>query len=241
MGEVVRLETDTAPGVATVRLDRPPMNAISKQVTAELAEVTAELAERDDVHAVVLWGGPKIFAAGADIKEFPSLSNKEEAVAFSLELHNALLAFEGLPQVTIAAVNGYALGGGCELSMAAEFRLAGTSTKFGQPEILLGIIPGAGGTQRLPRLVGVTKAKELCYSGRQVDAEEALAIGLVSEVHEDEDVYPKAVEMAERYAKGPYAIRLAKRSIMEAYTSRSLTRCGPKRRRSATASRPKTG
>ena len=144
MGEVVRLETDTAPGVATVRLDRPPMNAISKQVTAELAEVTAELAERDDVHAVVLWGGPKIFAAGADIKEFPSLSNKEEAVAFSLELHNALLAFEGLPQVTIAAVNGYALGGGCELSMAAEFRLAGSSTKFGQPEILLGIIPGAG-------------------------------------------------------------------------------------------------
>jgi enoyl-CoA hydratase/carnithine racemase len=215
MGELVRLEADTAPGVATIRLERPPMNAISNQVTAELAEVVAELAGRDDIGAVVVWGGPKIFAAGADIKEFPLIETEAAALDLSHRLNGALLALEALPQVTIAAVNGFALGGGCELAMAAEFRVAGEKAVFGQPEILLGIIPGAGGTQRLPRLVGVTKAKELIYSGRQVKADEALAIGLVSSVHADDEVYPAAVALAEQYAAGPYAMRLAKRAIME--------------------------
>lgn len=214
MGEVVRLEDDTAPGVATVRLDNGKMNPISKQVTAELAEVVGELEGRDDLGAVVLWGGPHIFAAGADIKEFPYIKDKAEAVEFSMSLNRVLLRFEALPQITIAAVNGYALGGGTELAMTPEFRLAGEGAVFGQPEILLGIIPGGGGTQRLPRLVGVTRAKEIIYSGRMVDAAEALEIGLVSSVHPDADVYPEAVRLAERYASGPKALQYAKKSIM---------------------------
>jgi enoyl-CoA hydratase/carnithine racemase len=163
----------------------------------------------------VLWGGPKIFAAGADIKEFPEISGRDEAIAFSRGLNDTLLALEALPQITIAAVNGFALGGGCELAMAAEFRIAGEKTVFGQPEILLGIIPGAGGTQRLMRLVGVTRAKEIVYSGRQVPATEAVEIGLASEIVADDQVYPRAVELAERYAAGPSALRYAKRAMME--------------------------
>jgi enoyl-CoA hydratase/carnithine racemase len=215
MGELVRLEDDTATGVATIRLERPPMNAISRQVTAELGEITAELAGRDDIGAVVVWGGPKIFAAGADIKEFPEISGRDEAIAFSQGLNDALLALEALPQITISAVNGFALGGGCELAMATDFRIGGERTTFGQPEILLGIIPGAGGTQRLMRLVGITKAKEIVYSGRQVPSAEALAIGLVSEVVADDDVYARSVELAEQYAAGPAALRFAKRAMME--------------------------
>ncbi len=215
MGELVRLEEGTAPGVATIRLDRPPMNAISNQLTAELHAVVDGLASRDDIGAVVVWGGPKIFAAGADIKEFPNLKDKPEAVAFSRKLNDALLALENLPQITIAAVNGFALGGGCELCMATDFRVAGERATFGQPEVLLGISPGAGGTQRLSRLVGITKAKEMNYTGRQVKADGALAMGLVSAVHPDDDCYPKALELAAGYARGPKALRYIKRAMME--------------------------
>ena len=161
MGDFVNLEIDSESGVATIRIERPPMNAISMQLAAELNDIAGQLAEDQGIGAVVVWGGPKIFAAGADIKEFPALQNKEEAVEFSMKLHNALLALENLPQITISAVNGYALGGGCELAMATDFRFAGESAVFGQPEVLLGILPGAGGTQRLMRLIGITKAKEI--------------------------------------------------------------------------------
>jgi enoyl-CoA hydratase len=215
MGELVRLEDDSATGVATIRLDRPPMNAISNQVTSELEEIVAELTMRDDLGAVVVWGGPKIFAAGADIKEFPELKDKPEAVAYSRRLQGALLGLENLPQITIAAVNGFALGGGCELSMATDFRVAGERAVFGQPEVLLGILPGAGGTQRLSRLVGITRAKQINYTGRQVTAEEALDIGLVSEVHADDECYTKALEMAETYARGPKALRHIKHAMMK--------------------------
>ncbi len=214
MGELVTLEVDADKAVGLVRLDRPPMNAIGDAVVNELVDVTAELAGSDEVRAVVLWGGPKVFAAGADIKEFPSL-DRDGALALSRKLNDALLAFEALPQITVAAVNGYALGGGCELAMATEFRLAGDDATFGQPEILLGLIPGAGGTQRTTRLLGVTLAKELVYSGRMVDAEEALAIGLVSAVHPAAQVHDEAIELAARYASGPAALTLAKRAIMD--------------------------
>jgi len=214
VGEFVRLEDDTAEGVATIRLERPPMNAISNQVTAELGEIVADIAARDDLGAVVVWGGPNIFAAGADIKEFPNIKDKPEAVDFSRNLQGALLALENLPQITISAVNGFALGGGCELSMATDFRVAGEGAAFGQPEVLLGIVPGAGGTQRLSRLVGITRAKELNYTGRQVRAEEALAIGLVSAVHADDDTYAQAVELATRYARGPKALQYIKAAMM---------------------------
>lgn len=201
--------------MAVLRLERPKVNALNPQVGQELLAAADELAERDDIRGVVLWGGPRIFAAGADIGDFPTNEGHRDPSSMTVDLNNALLAIENLPQITVAAVNGFALGGGCELAMSTDFRVCGTSAVFGQPEILLGIIPGAGGTQRLTRLVGVTRAKELCYSGRNVDAAEALAIGLVSAVHPDEEVLARAVELVGGYADGPAALRNAKRSIMD--------------------------
>lgn len=214
MGEFVRIETGDAEGVATLRLERPKVNALNAQVVAELHQAAEELAGRADIRAVVIWGGPKVFAAGADINEFSGM-DVEGGRGLSQRINDALRALEQLPQITICAVNGYALGAGCELAMAAEFRLAGENAVLGQPEILLGLIPGGGGTQRLSRLVGITKAKELIYSGRNVRAEEAVAIGLASAAYPDEEVYGEAVKLASRYAAGPAAITLAKRAILD--------------------------
>ena len=158
-----------------------------------------------------------MFAAGADITEF-SGAKADEARKLSQNMNGALRALEQLPQITVCAINGYALGGGCELAMAAEFRLVGESAVLGQPEMLLGIIPGGGGTQRLSRLVGITRAKELIYTGRTVKAEESVAIGLASAVHPDGEVYEKAVDMAARYAAGPAALTMAKKAILDGYT-----------------------
>ena len=214
MAELVRIETGDRPGVATLRLDRPKLNAFNQQVTDELNEVVAELATREDIRAVVVWGGPKVFAAGADINRFQDL-DPADAERFSGEVNAAMLAIENLPQITIAAVNGYALGGGMELAMATDFRMAADDATFGQPEIQLGVIPGGGGTQRLPRLVGVTRAKEVVYTGRNVPATEALDIGLVSSLHPADDVHEAALAKAAEYAAGPAALRMAKRSIMD--------------------------
>ena len=218
MAEFVRLEEAAAEQVAVIRLDRPKVNALSTQVGRELLEVAEELSTRTDVRGVVLWGGPRVFAAGADITEFPTEGDVRDPSGMVDVLNAALLRIESLPQITVAAVNGYALGGGCELSMSTDFRVCGQSARFGQPEILLGIIPGAGGTQRLPRLVGMTRAKEIVYSGRQVEADEALAIGLVSSVHADDDVLDAAVQLAAQYAKGPAALVNAKRAMQEGIT-----------------------
>lgn len=218
MSDFVHLHTDTAPGVATIRLDRPRMNALSNAVTAEIAAVAGELRGRADLRAAVLWGGPRVFAAGADIKEFrPGESGGEGGSGAPVSLTGALRQLECIPQILVAAVNGYALGGGCELAMAADFRVAADDATFGQPEILLGIIPGAGGTQRLPRLVGLSRAKEIIYSGRRVSATEALAIGLADAVHPAAETYERAVAMAERCAAGPAALRHAKAAIGEGY------------------------
>src|SRR5262245_32195569 len=150
MGELVTLRVDD--GVATIRLDRPPMNAIDRRVTAELRAAATEASERDDVGAVVLYGGEKVFAAGADVKMVAGLS-PTEVKPVTASMQAAFDVVEEIPKVTIAAITGYALGGGLELAMCADFRLAAPDARLGQPEILLGIIPGAGGTQRLPRLV----------------------------------------------------------------------------------------
>ncbi len=222
MGEFVSIEDSGTDKVAVIRLNRPKVNALNAQVGAELKEAADALAQRADIRGVVLWGGERIFAAGADIGAFgigadhsgPDDQQADPSPMVDI-LNEANFALENLPQITVAAVNGFALGGGCELSMATDFRVCGEGARFGQPEILLGIIPGAGGTQRLPRLVGVTKAKEICYSGRQVKAQEALDIGLVSAVCPDEDVLAKAVEMVAKYADGPVAIANAKRAIMD--------------------------
>jgi len=223
------------------------MNAISAEVCLELAQATEQLKSTVDIGAVVIWGGKQIFAAGADIKEFPSErsgSGSSELEADSstsglgtanlaagaasakasrdiagpaISISDAFTAVAELPQITISAVNGYALGGGCELAICTDFRVAGEDAVFGQPEVLLGIIPGAGGTKRLPRLVGVTKAKELMYTGRRVKAEEALAIGLADEICSAEDAYPRALALAEQYARGPASLRSIKKSVDEGY------------------------
>lgn len=214
MGEFVRIETGAAEKVATLRLDRPKVNALNAQVVAELHQAVDELAALTDIRAVVIWGGPRVFAAGADINEFSGM-NPDAARDLSQRINAAFRALESLPQITVCAINGYALGGGCELAMAAEFRLVGESAVLGQPEILLGIIPGGGGTQRLSRLVGITKAKELIYSGRTVKADEAVAIGLASAVYPDDELYDEAVKLAVRHAAGPAAIAQAKKAILD--------------------------
>ena len=177
MGEFVRVEVED--GVATIRLDRPPMNAINDDLTRDLQEAATETARREEVGAVVVWGGEKIFAAGADVKMMLTMSPRE-AKPMITTLQEVFNLVEEIPKVTIAAINGYALGGGCELAMCSDLRFAAEDSRIGQPEILLGIIPGAGGTQRLPRLIGTARAKDLIYSGRHVKAEEAMQIGRAS-------------------------------------------------------------
>jgi enoyl-CoA hydratase/carnithine racemase len=211
VGEFVRLEVSDA--VATIRLDRPKMTAITAQLRDELAEA-ARAADADPaVRAVVLYGGERVFAAGADIKEMAELSYVE-AAEHCRALQRALDAVAGIGAPVVAAVTGYALGGGLELALCADFRVAGESAKVGQPEILLGVIPGAGGTQRLPRLIGPSRAKDLIFTGRHVPADEALALGLVDKVVPDAEVYEAAREMAARYAGGPAAaLRAAKQAV----------------------------
>lgn len=199
-------------GVALIRLDRPKANALSMALLAELRDAALEL-HGDPPGAVVVWGGERMFAAGADITEF---GGPQEAARVGGHFRAALDAVAAMPRVTIAAVNGYALGGGCELALACDFRVAADTSRFGQPEILLGIIPGGGGTQRLPRLVGPARAKDLIMSGRQVDAEEALRIGLADRVVPATDVLATALEWAAGFARGPgVAHALAKRAVDE--------------------------
>jgi enoyl-CoA hydratase/carnithine racemase len=199
-------------GVAVVRLDRPPVNALNLQMWRELRSVAMALAEDAGVRAVVLWGGERAFAAGADIREMAD-ADYQTFSSVAVVLQEAVRAVARLPQVVIAAITGYALGGGCEVALAADFRYAAQDAKLGQPEIRLGIIPGAGGTQRLTRLVGLSRAKDLVYSGRMVDASEALAIGLVDAVFDAAEVFDRARVQAARYAQGPFALRLAKQAI----------------------------
>jgi enoyl-CoA hydratase/carnithine racemase len=210
MSEFVRLEVTG--GIGTIRLDRPKVNALNDQVTAELADA-ARAAAADEVRAVILYGGERVFAGGADIGVMAEAGYAEMA-AWSGRLQGAMNLIAGLGKPVVAAITGYALGGGLELALAADFRVAGESARLGQPEIMLGIIPGAGGTQRLPRLVGPAKAKDLVFTGRMVTAAEALQIGLVDRVVPDESVYQRALDLVQQYAAGPaLALRAAKQAI----------------------------
>jgi enoyl-CoA hydratase/carnithine racemase len=211
MSEFVRLDVEG--GVGTIRLDRPPMNPLSVQVQEEIRQAATEAAQRRDVAAVVVYGGEKVFAAGADIKEMQAMSYTD-MVDRSRALQSSLTAVAAIPKPTVAAVTGYALGGGCELALACDFRVAADNARLGQPEILLGIIPGAGGTQRLARLVGPARAKDLIYSGRFVAADEALAIGLVDRVAPAGEVYAVARAWMATFVGGPtYALRAAKEAV----------------------------
>ena len=211
MGEFVRLEV--ADGVGTIRLDRPKMNALNVQVQEEIRAAATEAAERDDVKAVVLYGGERVFAAGADIKEMADMSYTD-MVKRSGGLQSAFTAVARIPKPVVAAITGYALGGGCELALCADVRFAADDATLGQPEILLGIIPGAGGTQRLTRLVGPSRAKDLVFTGRFVKAEEALAIGLVDRLVPADRVYAEAVAWAQQFAgAASFALRAAKEAV----------------------------
>lgn len=209
--EFVRLEVES--GIGTIWLDRPPMNALSRQVQDELSLVVDQAAVRDDVRAVVVFGGEKTLAAGADVKELAALSHADIASQAG-KISAGLGAVGGLAKPTVAAVTGFALGGGLEVALGADRRIAGENAALGFPEILLGLIPGGGGTQRLARLVGPVRAKDLIYTGRTVDAEEALAIGLVDEVVPAGEVYSRSVEYASQFADGPaLAYAAAKKAI----------------------------
>jgi enoyl-CoA hydratase/carnithine racemase len=207
---LVRVE-ERPDGVATVRLNHPPFNALSFALLDELARAAALLTRTPSVRAVVLTGTEQAFSGGGDSSDF---SGPEEVIR-GIDLIRA--AFDGvaaIPRPVIAAIRGVALGGGLELAMACDLRVAADSARLGQPEILLGIIPGGGGTQRLPRLVGPARAKEMIWSGRQLDAEEALAIGLVDRIAPDADLEATALDWAASLAAGPVrAMGLAKQAI----------------------------
>ena len=209
--DVVRLEV--ADNIATIRLDRPKVNAISFAVQAGLMSAAAEATERDDIKAVVVYGGERVFAAGNDVKEMADLSYAD-MVKVSASVQGAVTAIARIPKPVVAAVRGYALGGGCELALAADIRIAAEDSTFGQPEVLLGIIPGAGGTQRLSRLIGPSKAKDLIFTGRFVKADEALSLGLVDKVVPADQVYAAALAWAGQFTSAAsLAIRAAKECI----------------------------
>jgi enoyl-CoA hydratase/carnithine racemase len=214
VGEFVRLET--ANGIGTIRLDRPPMNALNGQVQEEIAAAAEQASADEAIRAVIVYGGEKVFAAGADIKQMLQLSHAD-MVERAATITTTIGSLARIPKPVVAAINGYALGGGCELALSCDWRIAAQDAKLGQPEILLGVIPGAGGTQRLARLVGPARAKDLVLTGRIIDAAEALAIGLVDKVvPAGESVYDAAVAMVSRFVDGPaVALRAAKAAIDE--------------------------
>ncbi len=217
MSDHVSLEVDD--GVAVIRLDRPPANAIDLQLATELKEAIRETAERDDVGSLVLSGGERIFAAGADIKAMADWGPDEVRPSVDA-LGAACDLLEAIPEISIAAVNGFALGGGLELALSADLRYLADDATVGQPEINLGVIPGAGGTQRLTHLIGPAGARDLVYTGRLVKADEALAFGVADRVLPPAEVLPAAIEAARAFARGPrQALAAAKAAIGAALSS----------------------
>lgn len=216
MPEFVTLETSPDhPGVGTILLSRPPMNALNRQLQEELIAAAEEANVRDDIKAVVVYGGPKVFAAGADIKEMNDMTFAEmNKVARKLQA--GLGAIAAITKPTVAAITGYALGGGLEVALGADRRIAGDNAKLGVPEVLLGVIPGGGGTQRLARLVGPSRAKDMMFTGRFVGAEEALAIGLVDEVVAPDEVYNAALSWAGQFAHGASVALAAAKAAVDA-------------------------
>ncbi len=214
MSASVHLEVDE--GVGVIRMDRPPANAIDRELGEGLQAVVREAEGRDDVGAIVLWGGPHIFAAGADIKAMVDWGPEEVRPTVDA-LGDACDLLERISKVSIAAIHRYALGGGLELALACDLRYLADDAKIGQPEIRIGVIPGAGGTQRLTRQVGPGRARELVYTGRQVDAPEALALGLVERVVPAAGLFEAAIADARVLASGPRAaLAAAKRAIRAA-------------------------
>ncbi|HUS43909.1 MAG TPA: enoyl-CoA hydratase-related protein [Ilumatobacteraceae bacterium] len=217
MPELLTLER-RPDGVALITLANGKVNALSTELLAEIRSVATELTSTPP-GAVVITGGDRLFAAGADISQF---GGPDEATTIGAAFHGALDAVAAIPRFVIAAVSGYALGGGCELALACDYRIASEKAVFGQPEILLGIIPGGGGTQRLPRLVGASRAKEMCLTGRQVRAEEALRIGLADEIVAPEALTERALALAAGVASGPLSAQAICKRVIDDGLDRSL-------------------
>ena len=205
-------------GVAVVTFANGKVNPLSRELLAELRQAADELAA-DLPGAVVMTGGERIFAAGADISQF---GGPAEAAEIGPLFHDTIGAFAALPRFVIAAVSGFALGGGCELALGCDYRIASEKAVFGQPEILLGIIPGGGGTQRLARVVGPSKAKEMCLTGRQVKADEALRIGLADEVVAPDDLHDRALALAAQVANGALRAQAITKRLIDAGLATSL-------------------
>ncbi len=201
---------DTADRVATITLNRPPMNPISSQLIDEMTALLDEIEGDSEVRAIIITGaGEKAFCAGADITEFGQAFAEDSVKELLMSRHRMFTRIERFPKPIIAAINGYALGGGCELAMSCHLRLMADSAAVGQPEINLGIIPGYGGTQRLPRLVGRTHAYELLFLGDRIPADRAERIGLVNKVSRAASLMDDAKELARRLAgQAPIAIKL---------------------------------
>jgi enoyl-CoA hydratase/carnithine racemase len=212
VGEFVQLSVSD--GIGTIRLERPPMNALNVAIQEELRAAATVFTANDEVRAVIVYVGEKVFAAGADIKEMADMSYVDMS-ARAGRLSSAFDSVARIPKPVVAAITGYALGGGCELALACDWRVAAADAKLGQPEINLGIIPGAGGTQRLARLIGPARAKDLIMSGRFVGASEALEIGLIDKiVPTAAEVYDAAVALLTPYLSGPAAaLRAAKMAV----------------------------
>lgn len=219
MPEHVQLTVEN--GIGVVRLDRPPVNALNRAVREELIEVAATVTAREDVRAVVVHGGPKTFAAGADVRELVSTSHAD-MISESRRISAGIGALAHIPKPTVSAITGFALGGGLEIALATDRRIAADDARLGVPEILLGVIPGGGGTQRLARLVGEAAAKDLVYTGRFVGAAEALAMGLVDEVVPAGEVFDRAVAYATQFAEGPARAYAAAKEAIEGGLDRDL-------------------
>lgn len=229
MNEFVSVVADQ--GLATLVVFRPPTNAMTRQVYREIVAAADELGRRDDIGAVVLFGGHEIFSAGDDMPELRTLNAPEADTAARVRLE-AIDAVAAIPKPTVAAVTGYALGAGLTLALAADWRVSGDNVKFGATEILAGLIPGGGGMGRLTRVVGSGRAKELVFSGRFFDAEEALALGLIDDMVAPDDVYDSAVAWARRYLEcPPRALAAAKAVINDVFELEATERAAAERRR----------
>jgi len=213
---MAQVELEVADRIATITLNRPDtLNSLSQAVLSELDRCFDEVATRDDVRAAILTGAGRAFAAGADIEEISRL-DATSGLAFARHGQAVFTRIEALTKPVLAAVNGFALGGGCELAMSCHMRLASAKARFGQPEVKLGILPGFGGTQRLPRLVGRTVATEMILTGRPIKADEALRIGLVNEVVEPDSLLERARSILDTALQnGPNALAASLRAIHE--------------------------
>lgn len=226
MSEFKNLHYDVNDNIAVITLDHPPVNSLNTETFYELERLLMEISRRDDVRVVVITGNGKAFVAGADIPEMQELDGVQSR-AFSQLGQHVFSMLEHLEQPVIAAVNGFALGGGCELTLACDLRIASEKAKFGQPEVNLGVIPGFGGTQRLPRLIGVAKAKELLYTGDMVNAATAEKIGLVNQVVPPEELMDTVMELAKKLcSRGPVALRLLKTVVNKGADASLETACG---------------